>query len=167
MHLRTLLSRPRRAVALAVVFGVVGIGTTGALAEPLSPESRYIVTFAPGVSGEDQAADVAAAGASDVSVIPALRMRAVDASESAIATLTSSPDVARVEADHVRDVQAEPTDPEYGNQWSLPRIGWDQVHDSIFPRASATVAVLDTGVDASHPVSDTQLRAHETSLHLV
>ncbi len=151
MHLRTLLSRPRRAVALAVVLGVVGIGTTGALAEPLSPDSRYIVTFAPGVSGEEQAADVAAAGASDVSVIPALRMRAVDASDSAIAALTSSPDVVRVEADHVRDVQAEPTDPEYGNQWSLPRIGWDQAHDSIFPFGSATVAVLDTGVDASHP----------------
>src|SRR5829696_8213641 len=151
MYLQRLLSRRRRAVALAVVFGVVGIATTGALAEPLSPESRYIVTFASGVSGEEQAADVAAAGASDVSVIPALRMRAVDATDSAIAALTSSPDVARVEADHVRDVQAEPTDPEYGNQWSLPRIGWDQVHDSVFPFGSATVAVLDTGVDASHP----------------
>src|SRR5262249_31668902 len=31
-----------------------------------------------------------------------------------------------------------------------PRIGWDQLYGSVTPAGSATVAVLDTGVDASH-----------------
>src|SRR5204862_8081193 len=39
---------------------------------------------------------------------------------------------------------------QYPQQWSLPRVGWDRVYGSINPGGSATVAVLDTGVDASH-----------------
>ncbi|HMC68516.1 MAG TPA: S8 family serine peptidase, partial [Mycobacteriales bacterium] len=37
------------------------------------------------------------------------------------------------------------------SQWSLPHIGWDQVFGTIEPAGSATVAVLDTGVDGAHP----------------
>src|SRR5439155_308400 len=37
------------------------------------------------------------------------------------------------------------------SQWSLPRIGWDQVYGTVSPSGSATVAILDTGIDASHP----------------
>jgi subtilisin family serine protease len=151
MKLRRLLTRPRRLVAVAVVLGVVGIGTTGALAEPVSGDGRYIVAFAPGVSSQDQAAEIAAVGATDVSAMPALNLHAVDASDIAVAALTSNPDVVHVEADRLRNVQAVPSDPEYPNQWALPRVGWDQARESTFPLGSATVAVLDTGVDASHP----------------
>ncbi len=38
-------------------------------------------------------------------------------------------------------------------QWALPRIGWDQVYGSVSPTGTATVAILDTGVDASTPIS--------------
>src|ERR687887_343940 len=78
-------------------------------------------------------------------------MHAVDASDAAVAALEADASVSRVEADQVRDVQATPSDPEYPNQWSLSRIGWDQVFGNVTPSGSATVAVLDTGVDASHP----------------
>src|SRR5207248_2967570 len=46
------------------------------------------------------------------------------------------------------------SDPKRSALWrpvSLPQIGWDNVYGSITPSSSATVAVLDTGVDASHP----------------
>src|SRR5213079_2564652 len=42
-------------------------------------------------------------------------------------------------------------DPSYGDQWALPQIGWDNVHGSVHPGGPATIAVLDTGVDASVP----------------
>src|SRR5205823_13987245 len=69
------------------------------------------------------------------------------------ATLAANSDVAAVEQDHSRDTAAVPDDPRYvaGDQWSLPQIGWNNVYGSVTPGGSATVAILDTGVDASHP----------------
>src|SRR5262249_21768222 len=55
------------------------------------------------------------------------------------------------ERDHSRDTATTPNDPSYGDQWSLPRVGWDTAYGSLTPSGSATVAVLDTGVDATHP----------------
>ena len=112
---------------------------------------RYIVTFAAGVTKAQQVAAITDAGATDISAIAPLRMHAVDASDAAAAALQADAAVDRVEADQVRDVQATPSDPEYSNQWSLSRIGWDQVYGNVAPTGSATVAVLDTGIDALHP----------------
>ena len=60
-------------------------------------------------------------------------------------------DVASVDRDRTRDAEAAPSDPAYGDQWSLPQIGWDQVYGSAQPAGFATLAVLDTGVA---PISD-------------
>jgi hypothetical protein len=137
--------------AVVVVLAAV-IGASGASAEPASGSSAsYIVTFAAGVDGAQQTADIAAANASDVSAIPQLRRHAIYATDVAAADLAASADVVRVEADATRSVQAAPSDSDYSQQWSLPAIGWDQVFGSVSPAGTSTVAVLDTGVDASHP----------------
>ena len=70
---------------------------------------------------------------------------------SAVSDLLVNPAVARVDLDRTRSAEAEPSDTEYASQWSLPRIGFDQVFGSVSPSGSAVVALLDTGVDASHP----------------
>src|SRR5688572_14899391 len=44
-----------------------------------------------------------------------------------------------------------PTDPDYAQQWALPRIGWDVAYESIPITGTANIAILDTGIDASHP----------------
>src|SRR5439155_23298900 len=49
-----------------------------------------------------------------------------------------------------RAAEASPNDTSYGDQWSLAKIGWDQVYGSVAPSGSSIVAVLDTGVDAPH-----------------
>ena len=46
---------------------------------------------------------------------------------------------------------AMPDDIAYGSQWALPAMGWDTAYDTIPVTGSATLAVLDTGIDASHP----------------
>ncbi|HEY4450987.1 MAG TPA: S8 family serine peptidase, partial [Solirubrobacteraceae bacterium] len=131
---------------------------TGQIASPLSTiaasapvPGRYIVTFSSVISGAEQDAALADAGASEVSTIAALRMHVVDATEAAVTALNANHVVQAVEADQVRNIQGAPSDPSYSSQWSLPRIGWDRAFGSVNPTGSATVAILDTGVDASHP----------------
>src|SRR5207247_6574651 len=44
-----------------------------------------------------------------------------------------------------------PDDPGYAQQWALPQIGWDELYGNVSVRGSATIAVLDAGIDAQHP----------------
>lgn len=44
-----------------------------------------------------------------------------------------------------------PDDPAYAQQWSLQKITWDHAYGNIFIKGSAKLAILDTGVDATHP----------------
>ncbi|MGE5156040.1 MAG: S8 family serine peptidase, partial [Betaproteobacteria bacterium] len=115
----------------------------------------YIVTFVSTASDTDQAALLASVGAVETGSIPQLHMRTVvlppSTAADAVATLDSDSLVARVDADRTRVVEATPSDTDYGFQWSLPQIGWDQAYGTVAPAGSATVAVLDTGIDASHP----------------
>ncbi len=69
---------------------------------------------------------------------------------SVVADLLADGNVSRVEADRVRTAEADPSDSGYADQWSLPKIGWNNVFGSPVS-GSAVVALLDTGVDASHP----------------
>src|SRR5207237_3537435 len=83
-------------VALALLLSAA-FGATGAAADPVpSPSASYIVTFAAGVDGAQQTADISAATATDISAIPELRMHVVDATDSAAASLAASSDVVRV-----------------------------------------------------------------------
>src|SRR3990172_9595386 len=59
--------------------------------------------------------------------------------------------VVSVEENKTRKAEGIPSDSYYIDyQWALPKIGWDAVFGSVIPNGTATVAVLDTGVDASH-----------------
>ncbi len=109
------------------------------------------------MSAADQLAALAAAGLTSDDSIGALRMHAVRATASQVDALRAAAGVASVEVDRSRAAEAAPSDPSYGDQWSLPRIGWDLARDGYTPAGSAVVAILDTGVDASHPDLDDNL----------
>src|SRR5207247_5515291 len=83
--------------------------------------------------------------------IAVLRMHAIQASDAAVDALRADASVSSVELDRSRAAEATPDDVSYPDQWSLPKIGWDQVYGSVTPSGSSIVAVLDTGVDASQP----------------
>src|SRR5439155_7097678 len=87
------------------------------------------------------------------SSIPALRMHVVDVPASDVSTriddFAADASVQSVDRDRTRDAEATPNDPSYPDQWSLPKIGWDQVYGNVTPTGTATIAVLDTGVDGS------------------
>lgn len=63
----------------------------------------------------------------------------------------SHPLVERVAPAVVLRKAAVPNDPGYAQQWALPKIGWDLAYGVVSIGGTATIAVLDTGVDAGHP----------------
>src|ERR1019366_9111053 len=120
------------------------------------PLVRYIVTFTPGASAGQRAAARPAGGTTPVSTIPALGLAIVElpggpAAPTAAAALAADPAIKSVEQDLSRDVEAAPTDPRFADQWSLPLSGWDRLHARGLPTGRVTVAILDTGVDATQP----------------
>jgi uncharacterized repeat protein (TIGR01451 family) len=119
-----------------------------------APVRAYVVTFAAGVSAADQIAAIADAGATDDDTIAVLRLHAVRASDAAATALRADARITSVELDRTRAAEAAPDDTRYGDQWALPRIGWDSVYGTAAPSGSATVAILDTGVDTTHPDLD-------------
>jgi uncharacterized repeat protein (TIGR01451 family) len=161
MFARSLFSRPRRAIAIVTVIAtaVVGLGlTSSASAEdpstpPAATTERFIVTFPAGTSTAERDAILSEAGAVQVSSVPQLRLYAAEVSAEGADALRADPRVERVEADRVRAVEATPDDPGYADQWALPQIGWDQAYGTVNPAGSATVAVLDTGVNATEDLA--------------
>ncbi len=123
-------------------------------AAPVLLESS-VVTFDHGSSAETRLAALSLAGAELVEAIPALdllvvSMPAADAVER-IGVLRRAASVLRVERDVERSTDAGPGDPLSDGQWSLPRIGWDVARERLDPTGRTVVAVLDTGVDPTHP----------------
>jgi len=86
--------------------------------------------------------------------IPKLRIYVVEVPAADLEAVAQSYQndsrIERVEINKTRQVEGSPSDPFFGNQWSLPKIGWDQVFGNVTPSGTAKVAVLDTGVEASH-----------------
>ncbi|MCU1426085.1 MAG: hypothetical protein JWL83_85, partial [Actinomycetia bacterium] len=131
--------------------------STPSSSTPTAPTSTtsIIVRTVAGLSAADAADAITSHGGTETSAIAALNMHMVDVASSdattAIAAYRADARVASVSADGVRAAETAASDPSYGNQWSLPKIGWDNVHGVVAPAGSATVAVLDTGVNASTP----------------
>ena len=113
--------------------------------------SGYIVTFAPGTAAVDpgRASLPPPAPSSPTRSRPSAS-RSIDVPDGStvVADLRADGNVSRVELDRVRTAEADPSDTSYGDQWSLPKIGWDNVYGTVVPSGSAVVALLDTGVDA-------------------
>ncbi len=70
----------------------------------------------------------------------------------ALAGLRGNPLVEFAELDYVRRPLSAPNDPDYGPfQWNLQKIGIEAAWDISRGDRDITVAVIDTGLDMSHP----------------
>ena len=122
--------------------------------DPPPTTGTYLVTFVAGTTDAEQVAALDAVFATTDRVILPLNMRVITLPLDQFEVLASDPILAVApEADTTRAIADAPDDPSYASQWSLPMIGWDVARDTIpvTPVTPAIVAVLDTGVDASHP----------------
>src|SRR5215475_12276253 len=143
------------AALLLVVLALPLLLAFTASAQTTSTTSSLLVKLVPGLTVEQEANVIARNGGIVLSSIPALRLYVVAVPGGDVAAVTAAyqadPQVQHVEPNKTRVSESIPSDPLYGNQWYLPRIGWDQVFGSVTPGGSAKVALLDTGVDATHP----------------
>jgi subtilisin family serine protease len=142
-------------LALAPLAAAPADPAPDAAATPAGATARLLVKFKPQASDSDVAAAIAAAGGKLVRSLPRLRTHVVEvpagAKAQALATLAARGLVERA-APTIRLSRAgAPSDPDYAQQWALPRIAWDQAYGVVPIGGTATIAVLDTGVDATHP----------------
>src|SRR6266699_4997727 len=87
--------------------------------------------------------------------IPKLDLQVVEvplyAADAITKSLKADAAVLRVEDNLTRKWQSTPSDSLYTQQWALPEIAWDQAYGTVSPQFLTNVAILDTGVDATHP----------------
>ena len=140
-------------LVLPVVLLVRAPSGVGAAPAEAQPGGRVIVGFADAATTARAVRNPAAHDARPVGP----RALALEATPSEISTLKRLPGVAYVEPDHVVRATALPDDPCISGlgcagtpQWYLQHIGapvaWNESRG-----AGVTIAVLDTGVDATHP----------------
>jgi subtilisin family serine protease len=151
-----LLLRRRAGMLLAfLLLCQAGFGQTAA--QPAFAASRALVKFRSAVgSAASLPADVVAAY--DLSVArPAggagayLLQSRSQSTAALISALQARADVVAVSPDYVIGPASTPNDPLYQYQWGLPKIGAESAWNSSTGSTGSVVAVLDTGVDYTHP----------------
>ncbi len=118
--------------------------------------SSIIVKFISGITDVQRAEVIARNGGIEVSRILALRLHIIEVPSGeildALSRYQSDPYVESAELNIIRKVEAVPSDYYYATeQWALTKIGWESVFGAFSTSGSAKVAILDTGVHASHP----------------
>ncbi|MCK9296541.1 MAG: S8 family peptidase [Desulfobulbaceae bacterium] len=72
--------------------------------------------------------------------------------EKEISRLRADPRIKYVVEDAVVSaVEPEPSEAEYGSSWGVQHIGCDRVHDQGITGQGVKIAVIDTGIDYTHP----------------
>jgi len=122
-------------------------------AEPAVIEDQIVVQFAPDATAAERAAHIAAIGGTVKSEIRALDTVVVTVPDASAAQVTSAA-VLTSEPDYyvyaLYDFNNPLSDPLAGQQWALGPTGVQAVWNDV-PETTVTVAVLDSGICASHP----------------
>ncbi|MFH1012256.1 MAG: S8 family serine peptidase, partial [Candidatus Peregrinibacteria bacterium] len=79
--------------------------------------------------------------------------------EQIIETLKKDPNVEYAEPNYLMEVQSvTPNDPDYAKQWPLPQMNVPQAWELSTGDPETVIAVLDTGLDFSHPDAPQNLK---------
>jgi thermitase len=148
-------------VALTVLVPA-GAGSSGPPRPALVPltegrwaPDRIIVRFHPWIDSLSRRQSVVEQGAATIRRmrLPGLQLVRIAPRRSvpeAVAAFRADPNVAYAVPDYRRHALATPNDPQYPSLWGLAKINapaaWDITHGS----SSVTVAVVDTGIAATH-----------------
>ncbi len=156
--LRTVFTAPRQVSpkpGLPTGPGGAGVGAPGVGEVEYVPGS-LIVKFVDGTSPEVARRVLARVDADLEASVDPLDVRVVDVppaeTRAALATVAASPAVEYVERDvAVRSFATIPNDTLWGEQWGPLVVDAPSAWDTARGSSKIVVAVLDTGVDATHP----------------
>jgi hypothetical protein len=138
---------------------VLALTLTGVLhAAPASTvPGRILVKPRDGINESDLQQLFAAHGAKQHAVINQINVRVLNvpeaASASVLGALQHNPNIEFGELDFVAKADAVPNDPYYvyNYQWHLSKIAAPSAWDVTTGSTSVIIAVLDTGIDSTHP----------------
>ncbi|MFO7641695.1 MAG: S8 family serine peptidase, partial [Candidatus Competibacteraceae bacterium] len=119
-------------------------------------EDRVLVQFRAGLPQKEQEKILKAQNGRAVGRIEQIGVHLVQvppqALEAVTRALARNPHVEFVEKDMLVEPGFTPNDPDYSKPWHLPKIAAPSAWDwNPTMGASITIAILDTGVDATHP----------------
>jgi subtilisin family serine protease len=142
----------RAAGVLVAVASAIAIFVLGA-AFSSRPEVTALLTLQPGASDSQALALVADGGGRVIEQLKPLSVYRVAIPTEALDQLRVRTDVFKgADLDNEQRAQIVPNDALYRQfQWNLRRIGMEQAWDLRPDATDVVVAVLDTGVDLSHP----------------
>ncbi|MGH9157481.1 MAG: S8 family serine peptidase [Acidimicrobiales bacterium] len=151
--------RRRLAAALVATLAVAGGLRTSpvvAAAPVVDPPVRLLVGWQPTTTAAEAAAVIATTGGRSVERLAALAtdvvVVAASRGEAALARLRTSPAVAYAEADQqVKAADTQPPDPLWPDQWGPVVTRTTRAWDTTVGDPAVIIAVLDSGVDATHP----------------
>lgn len=132
-------------------------GEAGAQDASGEPTGDIIVRFNPGVTLADvgaaiDGAETDAVASTGPSSLVLLEPEPGQSLDDALSELESDPRVQFAEPDTVMSAVLTPTDPLYAAyQWHLPRINAPAAWDTTTGSSGVIIAVLDTGVETTHP----------------
>jgi len=130
--------------------------------EPFVP-GRVLVKFRSNVGLDHARQIVASLGAREADLLPQIDVLVLDlpeqADEAAFANaLQHRPEVEFAELDRINlPADITPSDPWYPNEWHLTKIAAPAAWNSTTGSQSIVIAILDTGVDSSHPDLQNQI----------
>jgi subtilisin family serine protease len=116
---------------------------------------RVLVRFRPAVNAERVRALLDQVGAQEEGEIAEIRVRVLrvsrNAEQAVVRALSNREEVEFAEVDALVEPDRVPNDTHYPSQWHLTQISGPTAWDSEIGDNSLTIAILDTGVDSSHP----------------
>ncbi len=125
---------------------------------PMAVPGRLLVKYRAGVSSKRRNTMIMAAGARSDRELPGLGVHVMDLAEGSdeeacARVLRAQPEVEFVEPDYLCYPVStmEPDDPLYSSQWHLPAISCPIAWGITSGSDQITIALCDTGVDATHP----------------
>ena len=148
------------ATAVALVASTAGLATAAGptTVPPVAGEfaaGRVLVKYAPGIDRAAQVALERGFGARGAGEIRQLGVRVLEVPEGAeaqvVAALGRSGKVEYAERDGLVREAATPNDPMWSQQWGSAKVNLPAAWNTETGSASVVLAILDSGIDASHP----------------
>lgn len=141
--------------AIALLFAPALGWTQTTLPQGSHVAGELLVSPRSGVSDADLESVYNGHGGRKIRTLSQIRVHQIQVPERSLeaieAALRKNPKVAFVEKNFVAEANLVPNDPSFSNQWHLPKVSAPAAWDLTTGSSSITVAVIDSGVDPSHP----------------
>lgn len=123
--------------------------------EPKYVPDRLLIKFNQNIPQNARQSILDENGASAIDEIPQIDVKVIRVPENALRgienALKKNPSVEYVERDFILEPTMLPNDPDFSKQWHLSKIDMPAAWDITKGSKNVAVAILDTGVDPSHP----------------